>query len=115
MTRTSTTIIALALACIAAPAFARGGGMSHGGNHQPDSHTTSSTTWNKVTNTDAPGAHHTSVEHQQRIMRLEAELRRLGQLEVQEKQLIHPGAAHLIALRIKRLLIELKREGVNLG
>ncbi len=141
MTTALKTLVALALVCAAAPAFARGGpgGMSMGSSHQPTVHQTGwdivtnksltgntvnqknpSTMWNKVSNTTSMTGNKTTgsatglqfhFRHVERIRRLEAEIRRLFALEAQEKANNNTAAALRIGMLIKHLRFEVIKVG----
>jgi hypothetical protein len=135
MTRTLKIIAALAVISLSAPAFARGGGhggMSPGG--MGSNHATSpvtynimqktasqhhSTTWNKTTNTVMPNVGvgagkikpHLSGRHLQRLIRLQAELRRVFLAYQKEKLLNHTAAANHLGMLVRRLRAEVIKAG----
>lgn len=140
MTRTFTTITALAFICAAAPAFAHGGGHSgsgmgmgtgmgnngQNGHAAPMSwnladdkgnHTTTHTTGNNVTHTGMGAGkiitHVHSGKHQERIMRQEAEVGRLAKLRQQASLHNNTALVARINMRIQHLLLELSNEGLS--
>ncbi|HLH89183.1 MAG TPA: hypothetical protein VKX28_12050 [Xanthobacteraceae bacterium] len=138
MTRTFTTIAALAFICAAAPAFAHGGGHTGSGmgtgmgnngqnghsapmswnlaDHKGD-HTTTNTTGNNVTHTGMRAGkiitHVHSGKHQERIMRQEAEVARLAKLRQQASLHNDKALVAQINMRIQHLLLELSNEGLS--
>ena len=124
MTRTFTTIAALAFICLSAPAFAHGsghGGMDMGGNgHNGPSmnsmNSMNSTSWSKVDNksTQTTSHHHDSFTkfkqmwQQQQVMRLQADWRRL---EREAKNTTNPTRLARIRMEIATIIVKLRNDG----